>query len=567
MVGWLGRLRRRIAQRAAPAPHTPASGTGAIAADAGKAYDRGVELYEASQFADACRCFESALDIDPEFAHAYYYLGMARGALGQFEDAADAFTMASYFSPVMSAAYLGLAEAQWKQGDARVALQSIGRALELDDRNPESHKLRAALLVEAGDVPAAIASYRQAIELRADDAAAHASLGYLLFNDCAQYELGASHLERALEIDPDNLFALCNHTLVLLAHRAQPEAAVRVADRLLARHPELHEARLNRALALLTLGRFDLAWDDYEARKLVRGNYRPKAVALPEWQGDDLAGKTALIHAEQGLGDEVMFASCFGDVIARAKHCSIACSSRLQPLFARSFPAARVVNDQAFDSCSAAELAERFDCRIAAGSIPRYFRRSWSDFPRHAGYLRPDAGCQDAWRQRLAALGPGLRVGLSWRGGAVSTRRSLRSVPLRDLAPLLAVANCHFVDLQYGDTAQERSEARLIAACELHHWQDAIDDLDQCAALIANLDLVISVCTALIHLSGAIGRPVWVMVPRNPEWRYLAAGERMPWYPSATLVRQQTSGDWGAVIAQLAIRLNTTAADKGGNRR
>ena len=135
----------------------------------------------------------------------------------------------------------------------------------------------------------------------------------------------------------------------------------------------------------------------------------------------------------------------------------------------------------------------------------------------------------------------------------------LRSIPSHDLAPLLEVEHCHFVDLQYGETADERSRLERATGRALHHWREAIDDLDQCAALIAGLDLVISVCTTAIHLAGAVGCQVWVMVPRNPEWRYGTSGEEMPWYPGATLIRQRSAGDWHAVIAEVAQRLRSHA--------
>lgn len=556
MAGWLARLLRRMPDQRATVPETTGSSTQApTERDADEQFRRGIELFNGSQLAQACRCFEAAIELSPEFPDAYCYLGLAHHRLGRFEDAVDAFTLASCLAPGMATAYLGLADAQWKQGKPRAALDSIERAIELDGRNPESYKLRAALLVETGDVPAAVASYQRAVELSPEDASAHASLGYLLFNDCAQYESGVQHLERALEIDPDNVFARCNYTLVLLSYRGDLEQTVQTCDRLLAEQPDLHEARLNRGLALLTLGRFDTAWDDYEARKQVRGNYVARATYLPEWQGSDLAGKTVLIHGEQGLGDEIMYASCFDEVVSRAAHCVIECSPRLRPLFARSFPAAEVTNDWRAEERGEAGARDGVDFRIAAGSLPRFFRRSWSDFPRHEGYLLPDPAAREAWGRKLAALGPGLTIGLSWQGGAVSTRRNLRTIPLMELAPLLGVDGYHFIDLQYGDTEAERTAVRRETGRELHHWPEAIDDLDHCAAVISNLDLVISVCTAVIHLTGALGRPAWIMVPRNPEWRYLGAGEHMPWYPSITLIRQRDTGNWHPVIAEIERRL------------
>jgi hypothetical protein len=166
------------------------------------------------------------------------------------------------------------------------------------------------------------------------------------------------------------------------------------------------------------------------------------------------------------------------------------------------------------------------------------------------------------WRERLDALGKGLKIGLAWRGGAVSTRRALRSLALTELSPLLGIEGCHFIDLQYGDTAQERMDLRQAMPAEFHRWPEAIEDLDHCAAVISNLDLVISVCTTLVHLAGAVGQPVWVLVPRIAEWRYLSCGERMPWYPSASLIRQTDPGDWVGAVQEVERRLRSRLATR-----
>lgn len=558
MPGWLARLFASGHERAAGEPGAgdtrarEAAQSEAARHAAAAHLRRGAEAYADGRYADAIGELEAVLEHEPESADAYYRLGLAQHRLGRYEEAADAFVMALHYAPSMTKAYTALAEAQWKQGWIDQALQTIERSIESDGGNPESFKLRAALRVAAGDVPAAVASYEQALALRPDDAPAHASLGYLLFNDCGEYERGCRHLERALALDPDDTIAQCNYTLLLLLHRGDPEAALALCDRLLSRDPAMHEARLNRALAALTLGRFETTWDDYEARKRVRGHYVPRSFPFPEWRGEDPAGKTVFVHSEQGLGDEIMFASCFGDLIDRAGACVIECSARLRALFARSFPRARFV---AADAASTSGASERADLHVAAGSLPRFFRRSWVDFPEHSGYLRSDPELQAQWRRRLDALGAGLKVGLAWRGGAVSTRSALRSLELTALAPLFALPGCRFVDLQYGATDADRMKLREAIGSEPQRWPEAIEDLEQCAALMANLDVVISVCTTVVHLAGALGRPVWVMTPRIAEWRYLRSGERMPWYPSASLVRQETPGDWNPVIEEVVRRL------------
>jgi hypothetical protein len=257
---------------------------------------------------------------------------------------------------------------------------------------------------------------------------------------------------------------------------------------------------------------------------------------------------TLLVYAEQGIGDEILFASCLPEVVAAARHCVIDCAPKLAALFQRSFPTATVRGGYQTDPVDWARSLG-VDLQIPAGSLPLHLRREASGFPAHAGYLRADAGKVDRWRDRLRALGPGRTIGLSWRGGTARTRAERRSITLAELAPVLGLPGFHFVSLQYDqDAAAEVTDFGSKFGRLIHHWPDAIDDFDETAALVTALDGVVSVCTAVVHLAGALGRPAWVMTPRVPEWRYGAQGERMPWYPSVRLVRQVASGDWTPVV-------------------
>jgi hypothetical protein len=177
------------------------------------------------------------------------------------------------------------------------------------------------------------------------------------------------------------------------------------------------------------------------------------------------------------------------------------------------------------------------------------------DFPQRSHYLVADSQRIDYWRDRLDALGPGLKVGISWRGGIARTGQSERSIALDQLLPSLSGPNVHFISLQYTDCQEELATLHRQCGIDMHHWQDALDDYDETAALVKALDLVVSVCTAVIHLSGALGQRVWIMAPLVPEWRYGLQGETMPWYPSARVFRQTQRGYWAPVIEKVASEL------------
>ncbi len=247
-----------------------------------------------------------------------------------------------------------------------------------------------------------------------------------------------------------------------------------------------------------------------------------------------------------------MFASCLPDVVAASAQCVIECSRKLETLIRRSFPAATVYAANPDGSPPRERPGPGIDVQCPIGSLPLYFRRERADFPRHRGYLQADGELVAAWRERLAALGPGLKVGISWQGGTHKSRRPVRSLPLAQWLPILQVKDVHFVDLQYTDCRTELAELTAASGVRVHSWDEVRADYEQTAAVVTALDLIVSVCTAVIHLGGALGRPVWVMAPFSPEWRYGIAGDEMPWYPSVRIFRQPAYGEWDAVIGTVA---------------
>jgi len=387
----------------------------------------------------------------------------------------------------------------------------------------------------------------------------------------ANYCLGLAHqklhdpqralacYESASRIRPDEA-ELHDARGSILQELGRPDDAIAAYDRALALRPGYPPALFHRALAHLLVQDFGRGWPDYELRRTGSGHV-PYAAVAPRWEGTDLAGRTILIRREQGLGDEIMFASTLPELVRKAGHCIVECDPRLLGLFARSFPAATVFGSTP-DRALPQPIAQRgIDCEIDMGSLPLLLRRSAADFPRHQGYLRADPARTAHWRERLAQLGPGLKVGVSWTGGVRKTRRALRSIALAELLPVLSVPGARYASLQY--TAQAAVEAEALRArhgIQIEHWADAIDNFDETAALVCALDLVISVCTSVVHLAGALGRPVWVMAPCGPEWRYGHTGETMPWYPAVKMYRSPGFRDWRPVVAAVAQDLRGRAA-------
>ena len=545
-----GPLKRWFESSAAATPVT-ASEQNAGAAAGKDAYRAGLACFNAGDYGPAATLFEAAIAERHDDACAHCSLGLANFKLKKFEDAADSFHLAVHFRPQYAEPHYYLALLAQHEGNLKAAMDAAARACALQPGFADAHHLLGACAMAAGDIERAVASLTKAGELKPQTATFLSDLGYVLTRDCGKLAEGAGYLEKAVQLDPANPSILVNYCLVLW-HQGRLDAIIAICTRLLDANPNDNEARLNRALALLKKGLFAEGWPDYEARRHTRSNFSQRPYQFAPWQGQPLRGKTLLVYGEQGLGEEIMFASCLPEVIETGARCIIECSPRLEMLFRRSLPAA-VVHGAAQTSGDTRWLDQfgPVDFQIAAGDLPAMFRQRLADFPRHAGYLRPVPARTEYWSARLQALGTGPKIGIAWRGGTVSTRGALRSLDLCALTPLLQRKGLHFISLQYDATIAEVSNAARAQGFALCHWPDAIDDLDETAALMPSLDLVITVCNAGMHLAGASGRPTWAMVAAVPDWRYLEKGDSLPWYPSVRMFRQSAPGDWQNVIDQI----------------
>lgn len=542
-VSYLGR--GKSLEEPAPAP----SGDD----DAASRLHAAAEALRAGRLEEAEELLEGLLKKHHDCAEAHLLLGDANKARGLKDDARDSYILAQCFKPTWSVPFERLGMLAFDEGQCDEAIAALRQALSRGANNGTVHNTLGAAYYEKDRLDEAFHHLKAALALQPDFPEAHSNIGLLLFRGLEQFDEGASHLETALRLKPDHAGALCNWIMVL-QHRGRIEEALSLCNELLTRDPTLHEARLIRGLILLGKREFSPGWADYELRKAVRSNYQLRSLPWPEWSGSSLKGKTIYVHLEQGLGDEIMFASCLPDIIAEANKCICECSPKLHRLFRHSFPGAVIVGKEAWREPGFSALHAP-DHQTAIGSLPRFLRNSPQDFPMHQGYLTADPDRVTYWRTRLAALPGRTKIGISWRGGAKSTRGTLRSIPLHQWLPILTLPDCDFVSLQYSECEEELADVRRLGL-RVEHWQEAIDDYSETAALVTALDLVVSVQTAVVHLAGALGKPVWALISAAAEWRYGCSGETMPWYPSARLTRQTTIGEWDSVIARLQSALS-----------
>lgn len=364
-------------------------------------------------------------------------------------------------------------------------------------------------------------------------------------------------------------------------NRGMPEIGLEWADMALAKDPDHVKARWHKGMALLEMGRWDEAWDYHEARlyggaqqNIAERNYAESGTTA-FWDGRS-KGRVA-IHGEQGMGDEIMFASCIPDAIATGAEIIIEPSPRMHSLFARTFPDAKVHGTNKVDGAEWIERWGRPDFKAPLGSLPKFYRRSTDAFPGEP-FLVPCPKKKDFWQRKLDLLGNLPKVGLTWQGGVHATNVSSRSFHPRVLASLFH-HDVQFVSLQYDETARANvSDIREEFGIDIAHWPKAVEardpdtgkasDLDELAALVSCLDLVISVPQTAYHFAGALGVPCWVMTPSDPDWRLGVTGDTVPWYRSVSLIRQpEKSWDWTPVFAEVDRRLGELVDSGTAKRR
>lgn len=352
-----------------------------------------------------------------------------------------------------------------------------------------------------------------------------------------------------------------NNLGTLYINEGKPAQAQHHLNLALSKDPNHAQAHWNKSLTMLELGDYEQGWAEYDwgLRAQVRVDRNYSKSSLPFWNGEKNA--RIIVYGEQGIGDEIMFASQLPELIARADLVVFECHRKLHKLFANSFPDIDIYPTREDEQISwplKADGSDRygFTHKIAIGSLGKFFRRNINDFPGTA-FLVPTPQSELTWAERLAALPPGPRIGISWIGGHKKTRVEVRSVELERLLSIVG-QNAQFISLQYTPQEDEVSAFEFSHGIKIHQFPEATYSpvYDDTAGLVANLDLVITVCTSLVHLAGSMGVPTWVMCPSRPAWRYRLDLDGMPWYDSVVLYRQAPdSVEWQPVIDEVAASL------------
>ncbi|KAA0677825.1 tetratricopeptide repeat protein [Roseomonas genomospecies 6] len=524
-------------------------------------YGFGLVLRDLGQVEGAAKCLEAAFALDPDGVNsigvdAADCLGTLRAGQGRFAEAEACHRAALARRADRAPVWNNLGNALSRQARAAEALAAWRRAVLLDPALPEGLSNLGNGLRDAERLEEAERTHRRALRLMPDEPQANNNFGHALQGRLRHAE-AARWFRRALALDPGYAAALCNLGLAVqrLGDGWRAETLYGRALRLM---PDLALAHFNRALLRLERGDLAEGWAGYGwrfASGQVRAGRQPR---IPAWRGEDMTGRRLLVWGEQGVGDTILFSSLCADAIARARSVVIETDRRLVPLFARSFPTA-LVRPQRPD----AEGVPDCDLHVPIGSLARVFRRSLSDFTARGGsdgggdgggWLVPDPARVAVWRERVAALGPGLRVGIGWRSALMTESRRTAYSRLDQWAPLFALPGVVFVNLQYGACEAELAAAEDRFGVRVHRWNDLdlADDFDGTAALMTALDLVISPAMAVGELAAALGVPVWRFGRR--DWTQLGTTVR-PWFPAQRLFQPRPGEDAADALERMAAQL------------
>ncbi|CAK0772593.1 protein O-GlcNAc transferase [Gammaproteobacteria bacterium] len=528
--------------------------------------------------------YKKILTSRPDHDQVLYLLGTLESQRGNHSTAHGYLSRALALRPNWPEALNNLGLVSLTLGQLGDAESLLRRALALHPDYADALNNLAGVLEQQGQTEDAMELYQRTVKLRPNSANVHYNLG-LLLKRLTRLEEAVLSFERALAVDPTH-FEACNTLATILKTLDRLEDAEHWLHRALALYPDFHDAhnnlaavfqsqdrleeameeygralalrpneplvQWNRAFILLALGHLVEGWEAYEWRRPV---FHWQTLPFPEWDGGDLTGKTLLVFAEQGLGDELLFASCFPDLVARAGHCLFECDPRLATLYRRSFPTATIVGVKRTDRTWIQTLPQ-IDVQIPAGSLARRLRPTIESFPNQPGYLIADPVASDRWRTRLAALGPGLKVGITWRSGLMREGRHRNYSRLNEWGAVFAVPGVHFINLQYDDCTEERAVVRRLFGVEIHAFPevDLFNDLEGTAALTSTLDMVIAAGNAAGEIAAALGVPVWRLESHGRPWTSLGT-EVFPWHPRMRVFRQEVRGEWGKVLEQVATAL------------
>jgi FKBP-type peptidyl-prolyl cis-trans isomerase 2 len=446
------------------------------------------------------------------------------------------------------------AEEHYKQGVAAQdkglyddAINSYRETIRLNPNHAGAFYNLGVAWQEKGLIDQAIIHYEIAIGLNQNFTEAHHNLG-IAFKDKGQTDEAVHCFQRVLQLNPNHAGAYYNFGGILVS-RGKYDEALQCYRKALELKPDYAEAQWNIALINLLHGKFEEGWKGYEWRWQLKGVSVARTFAQPRWDGSDITGRSILLYTEQGFGDTIQFVRYAPLVAQRGAKVIVECQKELTSL---------LQNVDGIQTAAAdGESLPGFDVQCPLLSLPMIFGTTIENIPAHIPYVTANADSVQTWKNKVLGNASKLNVGLVWSGDPDNVKIRDKSFPLDTLLPLAEIDSISFYSLQKGNSAKEAINPP--GGMRIIDYTEMIADFSDTAALIQSLDLIISVDTAVAHLAGALGKPVWTLLPFAPDWRWLLEREDSPWYPTMRLFRQPSPGDWESVIVRIKKALRELA--------
>ena len=503
-------------------------------------YNKGVTYITTKALNLAIASFEKAISIKPEYAEAHYQLGLILQELGEFSAAADSYQIAIRLIPNLLIAYLNRGVCLAEGGDYTAAISNFDHAIEIQPDFFEAYINRGVTHRRYGHADAAVASHQAAIRIRPDEATAHYNLGVAL-QDLRRFNEAIPAYAEAIRLRSNYTLALLN---IGLSHAELLDfkEAISYYNQAIDIDKNYVDAYWNKALALLSIGDYSEGWKLYEwglGKADMRGSKRNLTQALLT-SGTAIDGKRIYLYPEQGFGDTIQFYRYVKEIKSRGAHVILEAPPALFDLFNGLRDVDTLV--------SAGMDIPHFDLHCPLLSLPSFCHTDLNTIPSPDRYLQADTHKVAKWSSKLGERTK-LRIGLAWSSVSVFRNDKWRSMAFEDLQEILPPDKYDLICLQkeVKDVDKESFSKRP----DIRFFGNDLSDFSETAALIENLDLVISTCTSIPHLGAALGKPTWVMLAHSADWRWLLDREDSPWYESIKLYRQKKDGDWDSVLSRV----------------
>jgi tetratricopeptide (TPR) repeat protein len=507
-----------------------------------EALQSALKRQRAGDVQQAANIYIEVLKVQPDNIDALFMLGTLFAQGGHYDYAIDCFQEAVRIKPDHTWAYYNLGNVCRDKGLTDEALACYQKVLQLDPDYAEAHINSGILFKIKGKYDEALKSYQRAIQLNPQSAEAYYNLGHFHM-DKGRFDEALACFQKVIQLVPNNIDAYMNLGL-LYRIKGLPYEALKCYQRAIELKPTDAEAHWNMSNVLLLTGDFRGGWEEYEWLWKTKDHVgRQRTYSQPLWDGSDIAGKKILLYAEYGFGDTLQYIRYASYVRKRHGTVIVECQKELTSLLRNVEGVCKVV--------AQGELLPEFDMCFPLMRLPVVFNTSMENMPARIPYINADSALVERWKHKIGDSGSQVKIGLAWSGGGLPLKKSCS---LEIFAPLAGLKRITFYSLQKGEPGKQAMNPP--ASMKIIDYTDEINEFSDTAALIENLDLVISVDTSVAHLAGALGKPVWVLLPFVPDWRWFLDREDSPWYPTMRLFRQSSLGEWSTVINRIAQELN-----------